>query len=98
MFSIPHARVQPELIDRSRPRTSLRNHSEIDDTLTYDQSNLRSNSSDPRATSVNSVSVGSSLLASKTMGHPLPKVLDSSKGDFLRINEPLPSIEPTRLR
>ena len=98
LFSIPHARLKSELTDRSKGGKNKINNMELEDTTTYDQSNVQLNSDDHTATSVNSISAGPPMIIDKTISQLLPKGLVRNAGDFLHINEQMVAVDAARSR
>ncbi|CAF0758903.1 unnamed protein product [Rotaria sp. Silwood1] len=99
LFSIPHAKLKPELIYGSREGVFNKNtNMDIGDTTTYDQNNVLSNSDDRTTASVNSVSAGSPMIIDKTINQLLPKGLIGNAGSFLPTNESMAAVDIARTR
>ncbi|CAF2380381.1 unnamed protein product [Rotaria sp. Silwood2] len=98
LFSIPHAKLKPELIDGSRGGLYKNTNMDIGDTTTYDQNNVLSNSDDRTTTSVNSVSAGSPMVIDKTINQLLPKGLIGNAGNFIPTIEPMSAVDIARTR
>jgi hypothetical protein len=98
LFSIPHAKLKPELNEGSRGGTNKNTSVEGGHSTTPDQNNVRSNSDDCTTTNVNSVSAGSPTIIDKTISQLLPKSSIRDTGGFLRINEQMIASDTARTR
>ena len=98
LFSIPHAKIKPDLVDGSRGKINKNNSVEVADTTTYDQHSVRPNSDDRTTTSVNSISTAPPMVIDKTITHLLPKNLIGNTDGFLHTNEQMIAADATGTR
>ncbi len=98
LFSIPHAKINPELLDGSRGGIIKSNNHETEDTTTYEQKQIRS-TSEERTMSATSVSaVQPTMIIDKTISQLFPKGLVGNTGGFLQINEQMVAADGIRPR
>ncbi|CAF4319092.1 unnamed protein product, partial [Rotaria magnacalcarata] len=108
LFSIPHARIKPDLMDASRTDAGVVEAAggginkitnlDTEDTTTYEQHNVVVNSDDHRTNSANSVSVGSPLVTHKSMSQVLPKALIGNKSSYHPVHPSTVTNDVTRAR
>ena len=99
LFSIPHARFKPELTEETRERTNKSMIKEMEDTITYGQTNTVSNSDDHTKTDdINPVTPRTPTMVDKTINRQLPKVLTENTDNFLHNNEQMMAVDIPRNR
>ena len=98
LFSIPHAKIKPELLDGLRGGITKNNNNETTEPTTYEQKKVRSNSDDRTTTSVNSISAIQPMVIDKTISQLFPKGLTGNTGGFLQTNEQIVAADGIRPR
>ena len=99
LFSIPHAKLRPELTEETRGRINKNMTVEMEDTVTYDQTNTVSNSDDHNKTDVvNPVTSKTPTMVDRTINQQLPKDLTENTDNFLRNNEQMTAADIPRNR
>jgi hypothetical protein len=98
LFSIPHAKIKPELNDESREILNKNSNIDVGDTTTCDPINNHPIIDDRTTTSVNSVSAGPSMVIDKTISQLLPKNLIGNTSGFLHVNEQMIAADTEQTR
>lgn len=98
LFSIPHPKLKPEVIDGARIAAHKNMNSEISDTTMYDQTNALSSVDERTISSVNTAPASSPIIINKPIHNLMPKAFIGHTGGFLQTNEQMIAAENTRAR
>jgi hypothetical protein len=98
LFSIPHAKLQPEPNEASRNGSNKITHLDVMDPIAYDQHNPHHHIDDRLTTGINVVPTGLPMPVDKKITQFLPKKLMSNVDGFLRVNEQMVAADSTRAR
>lgn len=98
LFSIPHAKIKPEILDGSRAGIPKSNSNEIAETSISEQKKIRSNSDDRTVSVISTSVVQPTMIIDKTISQLFPKEVVENTGGFLQINEQMIAAEGIRPR
>lgn len=94
LFSIPHAKLQPEANEASRNGSNKITHLDTIEPIAYDQHNPHPHMDDRLAAGTHSVP----MTVDKKITQFLPKNLVGNTDGFLHINEQMVAADPSRPR
>ena len=99
LFSIPHAKVKPDGLDRSLVTPQNLDPMEAVDASTYNHRDVRSTSEDRTVMSGTSISMGTPMISDKTISQLRPKgAMYGKADDFHRTNEHMLATDAPRIR
>lgn len=105
LFSIPRAKIKPELLDETRGTgvgggiSKSNNNNEIVETSIYEQKKIQSISEDPTISAIStSIVQPPTMIVDKTISQLFPKGLVENTGGFLQINEQMVAADGIRSR
>lgn len=98
LFSIPHAKLQPEPNEPPRKGSNKITHLDDVEPIAHDHHNPQHHIEDRLTAGINSVPTGLPMPVDKKITQFLPKNLASNIDGFLRANEQMVAADPTRTR
>ena len=98
LFSIPHAKLQPEPNEAPRNGSNKITHLDVVESIAYDQHNPHHHIEERLTAGINSVPTGLPIPIDKKITQFLPKNLASNTDGFLHVNEQMVAADPTRNR